>query len=394
MSLFSFKKEPNLSFVFDIRDSSVTLAAVKIEKNIMPEIVFCQSFPIQIRDTSDHKKYLDSMLKTLDEAVLSVRKSLIKIGNAERIKNHYFFIGSPWSISQSKMIKVVKDRPYEVNNAFLKRIITNEETETEKQMEQNSGENNWRVLEEKIMESKLNGYQIEKIFGKKTTDFETEMFVSFIPYEMQNKIYSFAGAKLKKSSLKHAGSPMLSSYSFLRDIYPEKSDFIYVDMGSFLTDVYIVKDNIISAIASFPSGEKEIMQSAEKRTKMSEYLLYSSVNIHNDDNYDVASKKDFEKHIDLGLDQWLAKLSDSLSKLCTEFSLPKDIFIIPKDGFSKFIAKEISGKKDNKLKVFGMEMEAQIVDEQLMNGRIVNGKMFLNEPYVKMDTVFLAKMIG
>jgi len=393
MSLFSFKKQSTLSFVFDVRDASITLAAVRLEKGEKSEFIFCQNFSIQVKDTSDHKKYLDSMLATLDQAVLSVRKSLIKIGHTEKIKDHFFFIGSPWSISESKMIRVQKDKSYEISNTFLEKIITNEETLDENKIEKTSGDHNWQVLEEKILQSKLNGYVVEKIFGKKTTDFETEIFVSFIPYEVKNKLYSFAETKLGKSRPKHAGSSILPSYSFMRDAYPEKSDFIHVDIGSFLTDIYVVKDNLIFAVASFPSGERDILHSVVKKTKTSEHLVSSAVAIHRDENYDTVPKKDFEKQMSPQIDAWLSKLSDTLSQFCLELDVPKDLFIAPRSELSKFIAKEIADRKEKGLKVLGMDIETQLVDEQIINNQVVNGRSFINEPGIKIDVAFLSKII-
>ena len=393
MSLFSFKKQPTVSFVFDIRDSSITLAAVRLEKGEKPEFIFCQNFPIQAKDIRDHKKYQDSMFATLDQAVLSVRKSLVKMGNMEKIKDHFFFIGSPWSVSESKMIRVQKDRPYEITNAFLEKIITTKETEAEEQIGQNSDGDAWSVLEEKILQSKLSGYVVEKIFGKKTTDFETEIFVSFIPSEIKDKLYSFADTKLGTKKIKHAGSSILPSSSFMRDAYSEKGDFIYADIGSFLTDVYVVKDNLIFAVASFPSGEKDIVQSAVKRTKTTEHLVSSGIAIHRDDNYDAISKKGFEDHIGSGINSWLTKLTDTLSKSCMELDVPKDFFIAPRSELSKFMAKEISGRKENTLKVLGMEIQTQIIDEQIMNDHVLGGKAFAHEPSIKMNIAFLNKII-
>lgn len=390
MSLFSFKKKPTLSFVFDIRDSSVTLAAAKLAKGEKPELVLCQNFPIQIEDAQDHAKYLAAMLGTLDLAILSVRKSLIKIGNTEKIGEHFFFLGSPWSISEAKSIKVTKDRPFEINNAFLEKIVTEKETESGKELGQSPAANNWRVLEERIIRSKLNGYALENIFGKRTSDFEMELFVSFIPYEIKNKIYSLVDAKAGKGALRHAGSSMLASYALLKDAYSQLNNFIAVDMGDFVTDMFVVRDGVIAGVASFPSGEKDIMRSAAERTKLPEHVVSSAVRIHRAGNYDSAPKADLEKHIGAGIDAWSAKLAESLGKLCTQFDIPKNILVLPKSELSSFIVGQIIAK-ENKLKILNTEMDMRIADEQQIDDRIINGKAFANEPHVKMDLVLLAK---
>src|SRR5690349_10229074 len=101
MNLFSFKKEPTLSFVFDIRDTYITVAAAKFEKGNNPELVLCQNFKIECQNPADHEKYLSSMLKTLDNGIVAVRKGLVKIGNKDKIGKYFFFVGSPWSVSES-----------------------------------------------------------------------------------------------------------------------------------------------------------------------------------------------------------------------------------------------------------------------------------------------------
>jgi len=393
MSLFSFKKKPSISFVFDIRDSSVTLAAVKFEKQMAPEMIHCQTFPIPVQDTADHRKYLNAMLAVLDTAVLAVRKTLVNMGNTENIGQHFFFIGSPWSVSESKTIKVTKDRPFEINDVLLKKIIREEETEAEHGLAQSSGDADWRVVEEKVIRSKLNGYLVENIFGKKAMDLETEMFVSFIPYEMKSKLHAFANAKLGRSAARRANSTMLSAYSFLRETYPQRSDYIYVDLGDFLTDVFMVQAGAISHIASFPVGERDIMQSVLKKAKTSEHLVTSAVSIHRDGNYDSFVKKDFEKNIDAAIVLWSAKLADTVAKLSTAADMPRELFIAPRNELARFVAEEIAGKKGNPLKVAEMPVDVEIVDEQAANGRIANGKAFANEPYVKMDILFIDRTI-
>ena len=326
------------------------------------------------------------MLAALDQAVITVRKTLVKMGNRDSIQNHFFFIGSPWSVSQAKLIKVTKDRPFEVNNVFLKKIITTEETEAEQQIARSSGEHPWEVFEEKVVRSKLNGYSIEKIFGKKTVDFEVEMFVSFIPSEVKNKMHAFENAKLGGSAPKH-------TYSFLRDMHPHANDFIAIDMGDFLTDVCIVKDGIVSAVASIPTGERDIMQSILKKGETSEHLVTSAVAIHRDGNYDTIMKKDFEKNIDAAIGTWSDKLRDLVSGMSADTDLPRHVLIAPHNELGYFVADEIAGKKGNVLKISGIEMEVEILNDQAFDDHVLNGKAYPNEPNIKMDIMFLNRTV-
>ena len=185
---FFFCKKTSLSFVFDIRDTSVSVGVVKLEKDKKPEIILCQKFELNIHDAKNYKKCIASLAKVLDKAVVSLRKELVKIGNKESIDTYYFFIGSPWSVSQSKTIKVIKDKLFEINNSLLKKIIGDEELYIENSLERQVFESDWDVLEEKIIQSKLNGYVIDDIYGKKTQSLTVELFVSFVTKEIKDKL--------------------------------------------------------------------------------------------------------------------------------------------------------------------------------------------------------------
>jgi hypothetical protein len=312
MNFFSFKKQPTLALVFDIRDSSISLAVVKFQKSEKPELVLCQNFSISVQDPQDQQKYIVALFATIDAAILSMRKTLARIGIREKIERTYFFLGSPWSIGQSKLIKVTKDRSFEVNNIILEKIITSEESEVEKTIQSDMFESGWQVLDEKVIQSKLNGYVVENIFGKKTTDLEIELFVSFVPTEVKNKLSAFIDTAWGKRARKHAYSHTLASSVFVKDAYPQTDSLIYADIGDFITDIYIMRDGVISAIASIPIGENDILQSMVTRTKISEYAVASAITIHRDGNFDPASRKDFEKNIGSGILVWSKKVAEIL----------------------------------------------------------------------------------
>ncbi len=394
MSFFFFKSKPSLSFVFDIRDTSISLAAVRFEIEKKPEIVLCRNFEIKYLKSEDHQKYVSSMIGTLDKAILSVRRDLVKIGNKEKIGKYYFFIGSPWCVSQSKTIKIIKDRPFEINNSVLQQIIVDEEFTTEKYIEEQTSEPNWKVLEEKIIQSKLNGYKIDNIFGKKTSSLAIELFVSFIPYEIKDKLSSYMDEKIGKNIKRQNNSCILSSYSFFRDLYSNKNDFIYVDIGKLITDIYVVREDIIFGIASMPFGEENIIQTSLSRANLSRDIFMSHINIGQDKKFNLESHNKGEDLLRFGFDIWENKLKDTLLKICTEMNIPNNMIIIPNSIVSNILARELSNKEhNNQFEILGSKIEVFIITERVLNNFVLNGGVFANEPYVKMDLAFLDKLL-
>ena len=395
MSFFLFKKQPSLSFIFDIRDASISLAAVRFIKDKKPEIVLCQNFSLKTIDSKDNKKYLDLMVKTLDQAIVSVRQSLVKMGNKDNIDKYYFFIGSPWSISQTKTIKIIKDKPFEITNKVLGQILVGEELEIEKNIEDNTLEKNLKILEEKIIQSKLNGYKVEDIYGKKTLNLAVELFVTFIPSEIKDKICLNLNEKIGKNAQKQNHSCILSSYSYLRDLYSDKNDFIYADIGKLITDIYVVRDDIIFAIASIPYGEENIMQVSLNRTKLPKDVFLSNISIAEDKNFDLPVDNNSAESLRLGLNFWKNKFKETLTKICSEMNIPNNLFIIPNSNIANVLIKDLSeDAKNGKLEVHGTQIDVLTITENIINSFIVNSKVFVNEPYVKMDTIFVSKLLN
>lgn len=394
MSFFFFKNKPSLSFVFDIRDSSISVAVVRFEKEKKPEMILCKNFELRHGDSKNHKKYLSSMLSALDRAIVYARHGLAKIGNDENIEKYYFFVGSPWSVSQSKIIKIIKDKPFEINNSVLEKIIIGEEFSIEKNIERQTLTPDWKILEEKIIQSKLNGYKVDDIFGKKTSNLAMELFVSFIPSEIKNKISSYIDQKIGKNMARQNNSCILSSYSFFRDLYSNKNDFIYVDLGKLITDVYVVRDDVIFGIVSIPFGEEDIIQASLSRSNISRDIFMSHINIGQDNKFDLPSHNRGSDLLRTGFDFWQNKLKDSLSKICTEMNIPNNMFIITNSVISNILAKDLSGKENNKqFEMLGSKIEVSIINEGILDNLISNSKIFTNEPYIKMDLVFLDKML-
>ncbi len=391
MSIFSLKRKPAISLVFDIRDTSISVAAVRFEKNKKPELVSCQNLKIEAKDPTNHERYLISMLNTLDNSIFSIRKNLIKMGNKNNIEKYFYFIGSPWSVSQSKMIKIVKDRSYEITNDLLEKIITNEKSSAENLLEKSSEKADWVLLEEKIIQVKLNGYKTEKIFNRKTNDLEAELFISFIPAKIKNQIDRFTNKNIGKIKAGHLNSSAFSAYMFFRDLYQDKNSFIYIDIGDLITDAYIVKEDVIYGVISFPYGEKTIINTIVKKSGQPENIVLSSLSMTCHGVCDEKTVKTISDLINPAISEWLEKLNSYISKVSTEMDIPKNVFMMENSDLIRTMVREI--KKNGNMTILGTKMEISYTGEGALNNCIVNGKVFKNEPYIKMDLVFLDKMV-
>lgn len=386
MSFSLYKKKSSLSFVFNVRDDSISVAVARFHKDKKPEMILCHNFALRIKDSKDHQKYINSLIEAIDKAQVLMIKGLIKMGIKEKISKTYFFLGSPWIVSESKMIKISKDKHFTVDKNLLSRIITNEEESFKKSL---TG-TNWKVLEQKIIQSRLNGYNVEKILGKKTLDLAVELFVSYIPKELKDKLMLYGNKKISEQN----NSCVLSAYTFFRDLYSNKNDFIYVDIGKMITDIYVVRDDVIFGTASFAYGEENILQDSLARTNLSREVFLSYINIGQDKNFQLVSHNNGEDLLKHGFDIWKKKFREILPKICNEVNVPTNMFIIKNNAIPSILVREMAGRRSiTRFEILGTKIKVSSIGERTINDFVTNGRDFVNEPYIKMDLVFIDKML-
>lgn len=392
MNLFSFlKKKTSLSIVFDIREFTLSVAIVKIIKRQKPTIIYCHNFKIEEFEINVYRKYTESLIKAVDKALIEVKKTLQKIGNTEKIGGYYFFVGSPWVVSQSKEIKVSKDKPFEINDTFLKRIILSREEESLKELD---GKNplNWSVLEEKIIDSKLNGYKVNNLYKRKAREIEVHSFVSFIPKDLKEKFNSIIGCGISECPEHHTHSSTISSFTFLRDLFSDKNDFVYLDIGGKITDIYIVKEDIIHGIVSIPMGEDFILENIGKKTGQTKDIILSQLNMYFDGHCTDEDKGKISSSIKSGIDEWSNILKDAFLKICNEKETPRELLIIPNSNLTKIMSRIIKEDVDFTKKIFNKGLNVTSINESSMNAIISGGKIFRDEPFVKMNVIFIDKL--
>jgi hypothetical protein len=356
-------------------------------------MLLCQNLLIEGVNPAEPKKYLSSLVKTLDKGLLQINKSLIKIGYKNRIEKYLFFFGSPWTVSQSKIVRITKDKPFVIDSDFLKKIILKEEDQVIKNIESERSTRNWHVLEEKVTLTKLNGYKVNKIFQRKTKEAEIHLFVSYAPLEIQDKIYSYINTKKAKGS-HESHSSMLASFSVLRDIFPNKNDFLYIDIGKNITDVYIVKEDAIAGISSFPIGESTIINKMSSTGKMSHEIITSMINTRCSGKCEPSVSIKLDKLLEKGFDSWVKSLNDAVSKISSESDTPKNILIIPDNEIVSIFIERMKQKNPTvNIKLLDSNPEITAVGESVFNNFVSKAKAFRKEPFVKMDIIYLDKLV-
>ncbi|OGD67761.1 hypothetical protein A2442_01760 [Candidatus Campbellbacteria bacterium RIFOXYC2_FULL_35_25] len=353
-SFFSSQKKgkQEIAAIFDIGSSSVGGAIVLIpgKKEDKPKILYSVREQMVFHEKLDANKFIDSMLKTLNSVVSDLEKNglvhlnFLKIKN-KAIKNAFCFFSSPWCVSQTKKIKIKKDKSFEITESLLKSIIQKEE---EAFIKLESGEyssilgknNEIDVMDKKIIQIKLNGYIVNNPYKKKVKEAETSFFMSLLSRDISEKIQKSIRKKFDVDNLR-LHSFALSAFGSLRDIFNSEKDFIFIDISGEVTEVSFVKDGVLRENQTFPIGRNIFLREIIKNFKTTYNGAISIMNIYNEN---ITNQQTFDK-IEISLEElkkrWLEFLEKGISELSQGAISPRTIYIIADDNMGAFFKKLI-----------------------------------------------------
>ncbi len=124
---------------------------------------------------------------------------------------------------------------------------------------------------------------------------------------------------------------------------------------------------------------------------LDENKILSYINMYCHGSCDTEVEKIVKRAAKASVKVWLEQLNRAISKLSSDIDIPKDIFIIENSNAIKTLFKEI---RNEGLKISLVKTKIDFINESRIDDFVANGKSVKEEPYVKMDTVFLNKNIS
>lgn len=333
------KNDKNQFVVFDIGNGSVGGAIVKrsINEDGYPVLELVKSERVQI-SLGEHVNFED-LLKKMIKAVNIVAGHISKkIPTKNPLM--YVILASPWYSSQTKLVTIKKDGRFVFSREFSNDII-NKETKNFKDeisKRNNSGNENLSVIEGRVIHVSLNGYDSPIPYDNTISEAKLAIYSSIT----EERIL----ATLKDILIRYFPRAVTTFHSFplahffaLKELFPEKQDFLMMDVSSEITDVSLIRSGILMETVSFPLGRNFLMRriaSGLKRTMNEAESLHA---IFSTDSLSDESKEKVFSILERARTEWLNNFSKALVNLSKELYVPNEIFLsIDKDISATFIS--------------------------------------------------------
>jgi len=385
MGIFSKpKKKKDLILIFDIRSSSVGGALFNMENSGIPKIIYSISEPIVFESEVNFDKLLSSTMKSLD--IVANKICMKGFGKPNKT---FCFLSSLLYASQTRTIKLEKNAPFIFTSKLADSLIKKEISFFEEEHLIKNDE--VRPIELKNMKTMLNGYVVDQPLDKKIKELEMNVFISMSPNEILKRIEYTIGRYFHSKDIKFS-SFVMASFSLIRDMFAYHENFLLVDIGGEISDISIVKNDILCGSVSFPIGRNFIIRGIAKFFNYSLDEAKSFISLYKDDHMEEQIKKKFEPVIKKLKNEWLKIFQESLSNVSNNISIPLNIFLTADKDFADFFTKIIKTEEFNQYSMTQSKFKVISLNTKELHGIATFRENIHRDTFLTIESIYINRL--
>jgi len=395
MPLLSFLKRKNEQgyLLFDIGSGSVGGGVVTFGGG-KPKIVYTNREQFRFEREINQKKLLINMIRALEKSASDIQKNgmshltFTALGNRQ-IKNIFCILSAPWCLSRTRILKVKKDESFIITPNFLERIAETEELEFDKDAPKigdglYEGKAKLNAIEKKIIKIRLNGYELRLPIFKKAANLELSLFISVTTGEIKEAIEKAVAKVFGRHQHFEFNSFVLTSFTALRDSFPDKHDFIFMDVSGEATELAFVRRQVILETMSFPYGRNTLIRRLAQILKTEPALAESSLVLHLNNKTEEALK--------IVGEEWLKFLDAAIADFAKDDFVPAKVFLTVDQDVRKHFEELISRQVISQFSLEGDKLSVVSLDENVLKNYYRAGGLAEIDPFILIETLFLRRV--
>lgn len=390
MGIFSKKKEEKkIVLVFDIGSSSVGGALFEVQKNGIPKIILSIRESIILEKEVDTVRFLSLTLRSLEIVANKICKS--GVGSPSKI---FCVLSAPWYASQTRTIKIEKNVPFKFDSKFANNLIQKEisifEEEYLKKFENTKDQ--VKMIEFKSIKTMLNGYMTPNPFNKKAKKLEMDIFISMSSKFVLDKIEETIFKHFHLRDIKFSSFAM-ASFIVARDLFMDSQDFILVDICGEITDISIIKKDILNSSASYPLGSNFMIRGITNNLNCSLDEAKSFFSLYKDGHATESLEKKLETIMKRLKTEWLKKFQEALFNISNDISIPTTIFVTVDKELANFFSEIIKSEHLYQYTLTESKYKIILLDSQIFHGFVMFKNGISRDPFLIISTIYINRFI-
>ncbi|MFA6256979.1 MAG: cell division protein FtsA [Candidatus Paceibacterota bacterium] len=387
MGIFSKgKNDGDLMLVFHIGSSAVGGALFTVQDGLTPKITFSVVEPIAIEENLDPDRFFAKTLSALEVAAGKLHKA--GLGAPARI---FCVLASPWCASQTRTLELKKNAQFVFTEKVADELIKKEiKLFTSEQLSRYGDA--VRNIELKNIKTLLNGYDTPEPLYQKTSQVQMMLFISMGGEAALAKIEETIRKFFQFEQIKFSSFAM-SSFTVARDLDPKRENFLLVDIGGEVTEIFMVKKNILRESISFPVGRNFFTRGVARSlgSTISEANSLISLFKHGHAEETVAAK--LSTIMDQLRAEWLRKFQESLANLSNDISVPGAVYLTSDLNFTDLFYETIKAEQFSQYTLADSKFEITALNTVLLHNFAKFEDESVRDPFLIIDSVYISRFL-
>ncbi|MBI3632218.1 MAG: hypothetical protein HY225_02110 [Candidatus Vogelbacteria bacterium] len=383
--MFGFfgKDKGDSTLIIDVGSGSIGVALVNLGDSV-PILKYQIRQDLVFQKDLNSRNLFSSTIKTLSRILEQYHRA--GQPNPKRI---YCYLSSHLSLSQTRIIRSKFETPYIINRSFVNNIVE-KELSAFKNEHTGKYKNSSILIERKLMSLKLNGYSVSEIDNKMVHEIELSVFFTLMSTGVENEIRHIV-ADFFHHKILEFHSFLFANFATTRDLLTEEKEYVFIDIGSEISDFSVVRDGVLEASISFPLGKNSVIRKLLKNAGGEKVLLDSRLNIYNSN---LLNSDDDRRFLDLlrsAGDDWMRAMEKAAYGTSTNKRLPQKFIVISDQDVSKIFKEFLSSLNLTHLTLFDRNPEITFLKDLDINKFIDNRSGIVGDPFLTIDALFLKK---
>ncbi len=389
MGIFSTKKKEELVLLFDIGSSSVGGALFYLQEKGVPRIIYTIREPIILEKKIDIERFSTLTIEALK--TVSTKICMKGLGAPNRI---FCILSSPWCASQTRLIKLNQEVPVTFTDKLADELIAKELKifEAEHTAMYLDDDNMIEVIELKNIKTTLNGYDTLNPVGQKAKEIIMSVFISIAEKHFLAKIKENISRHFRTPNLRFS-SFMIASFAVARDTFINQENFLLVNIGGEVTDISMIKKDIIRESVSFPLGHNFMVRGVAEGIGCSLDEARAFLSLYRNEHASESSKSKLEPVISLVKAEWLKNFQEFLSNLTSDISIPSVVFITIDKDLAKFFSEIIKTEQFNQYILTESKFKVIFLGAQDLHGIALFEENTSHDPFLIIESIYINRFL-
>ena len=374
----------------DIGSGSVGGALVFFSEDKKPKILFSVRKPIVFQNDFKFERFLLSMLKATDQVLNELSNA--KLGKPKQV---FCILAAPWYVSQAKAVIFEDKKTFNVTSKRVDDLISREVESLKENFDahyKDLTESKAEIIEVENINMKLNGYETCLPYDKKAKKLEAHLYVSMSAGQVLQALRQKVRKELGLDNV-FFNSFSLAAFDTIRDMYSQKQNFIFIDVGGEMTDVSVVRNGILVETESFPLGKNFLIRTAASELQTESIEALSSFGLYMEDKMTNAGKRKIQGVLAHVEEEWREAFYKTLGSIAAHITIPGTVFIIADIPFGKWFSEVIRSKGSGNIMLMGEKIETIVINPLVLSKFASFAPKVDTDAFIITESLFIDKLL-